>query len=247
MGGIFLTRIAAFFDIDGTIYREGLITELFKKVLKYELIEEDVWKKEVEPAYLKWDRREGDYDTYLIKMVEVFIQAIEGINKNHIDHMANRVISQKGDRIYTFSRERIQWHKDQGHVVIAISGSPEELVSKMAQKYNMDDYRATIYQTDENNNYNGTIIPMWDSASKIKALKELQEKYDIDLSQSYAYGDTTGDVTMFEAVGYPYAINPNKALVNKILEDEELKERLNIILERKDVRYKIKLEHTEII
>jgi len=242
-----MSRIAAFFDIDGTIYREGLITELFKKVLKYELIEEDIWKKEVEPAYLKWDRREGDYDTYLIKMVEVFIQAIEGVNKNHIDHMANRVISQKGDRIYTFSRERIKWHKEQGHIVIAISGSPDELVSKMAKKYMMDDYRATIYQTDEKNNYNGIIIPMWDSESKIKALKELQEKYDIDLSQSYAYGDTTGDLTMFEAVGNPYAINPNKALIQRILEDEELKERLNIIIERKDVRYKIKLEHTELI
>ena len=27
-------NIAAFFDIDGTIYREGLITEVFKKIIK---------------------------------------------------------------------------------------------------------------------------------------------------------------------------------------------------------------------
>jgi hydroxymethylpyrimidine pyrophosphatase-like HAD family hydrolase len=26
--------IAAFFDIDGTLYREGLITEIFKKLIK---------------------------------------------------------------------------------------------------------------------------------------------------------------------------------------------------------------------
>ena len=31
---------AFFFDIDGTIYREGLITEVFKKIIKYELVEE---------------------------------------------------------------------------------------------------------------------------------------------------------------------------------------------------------------
>ena len=37
-----MSKIAAFFDIDGTIYREGLITEVFKKIIKYELIEEDV-------------------------------------------------------------------------------------------------------------------------------------------------------------------------------------------------------------
>ena len=30
-----MTKIAAFFDIDGTIYREGLITEVFKKMNWY--------------------------------------------------------------------------------------------------------------------------------------------------------------------------------------------------------------------
>ena len=54
-----MSRIAAFFDIDGTIYREGLITEVFKKIIKYELIEEEVWHHEVKPVYLKWDRREA--------------------------------------------------------------------------------------------------------------------------------------------------------------------------------------------
>lgn len=45
-----MSKIAAFFDIDGTIYREGLITEVFKKIIKYELIEEDVWHNEVKPV-----------------------------------------------------------------------------------------------------------------------------------------------------------------------------------------------------
>ena len=127
-----MSKIAAFFDIDGTIYREGLITEVFKKIIKYELIEEDVWHNEVKPVYLKWDRREGDYDEYLLKMVDAYKQAILGVSKEHIDHVAQKVINQKGDRIYTFTRERMKWHKEQGHIVIAISGSPIELVSKMA-------------------------------------------------------------------------------------------------------------------
>lgn len=35
-----MSRKAAFFDIDGTIYREGLITEVFKKIIKYDLVDE---------------------------------------------------------------------------------------------------------------------------------------------------------------------------------------------------------------
>ena len=141
----------------------------------------------------------------------------------------------------------MKWHKEQGHIVIAVSGSPIELVSEMAAKYKMDDYRGTIYQTDTEGKYNGNVIPMWDSESKQKALKELQQKYDIDMANSYAYGDTTGDLTMFHAVGNPYAINPTKELITKLMQDEALKQKINIIVERKDVKYILDINHLELI
>lgn len=242
-----MSRRAAFFDIDGTIYREGLITEVFKKIIKYDLVDENKWYKEVKPAYINWDKRQGNYDTYLLKMVDVYIEAIRGLDKYHIDYIAKKVIEQKGDRVYTFSRERIKWHKERGDIVIAISGSPIELVREMSLKYNMDDYRGTIYELDANNRYNGHITPMWDSESKEKAIKELCEKYDIDLSQSYAYGDTTGDFTMFKHVGIPYAMNPTRELITKIMNDEKLKNKINIIVERKDVTYKLDINCLSLI
>ena len=234
-----MSKTAAFFDIDGTIYREGLSTEVFKKIIKYDLVDQKRWHTYVKPAYINWDKRQGDYDTYLLKMVEVYIEAIKGLDKYHIDYIARKVIEQKGDRVYTFSRERIKWHKEQGDIVIAISGSPIELVREMSLKYHMDDYRGTIYELDKDNRYNGYIPPMWDSESKEKAIKELCKKYDIDLSQSYAYGDTAGDFTMFKNVGIPYAMNPTRELISKIMDDEEIKKKINIIVERKDVTYKL--------
>lgn len=242
-----MRKIAAFFDIDGTIYREGLITEVFKKIIKYELVDENKWYREVKPAYVKWDKRQGDYDTYLLKMVDVYMEAIKGLDKYHIDYIAKKVIEQKGDRVYTFSRERIKWHKDQGHIVIAISGSPLELVREMSLKYNMNDYRGTIYHLDDKNAYNGYVTPMWDSVSKQKAIYELQEKYDIDLENSFAYGDTSGDYTMFKNVGIPFAINPTRELLEKVKEDTDLMNKINVIVERKDVTYKLDVNTLEII
>ncbi len=180
-------------------------------------------------------------------MVEVYKEATKGLNKAYIEHIAKKVVHQKGERVYTFSRKRIKWHQEQGHLVIAISGSPYELVSEMAKKYEMDDFRGTVYQLDALGRYNGDVIPMWDSESKQKAVRELCEQYDIDLSQSYAYGDTSGDFTMFENVGIAYAINPTRELLTKIREDEAVKEKINVIVERKDVIYKLNVDDIELV
>lgn len=243
----FMAKIAAFFDIDGTIYREGLITEVFKKIMRYELVEEEKWFNEVRPAFSKWDKRQGDYDTYLQKMVDIYTEAIIGLSKEHVEHIAKKVIDQKGDRVYTFTRERIKWHKAQGHVVIAISGSPMELVREMAGKYEMDDFKGTIYMLNAEGRYSGEITPMWDSVSKEKALLALKEKYDLDLENSYAYGDTSGDLTMIRYVGNPYAINPTRELISKIQMDEEVKKKVKIIVERKDVTYKLDINSLELL
>ena len=242
-----MKNVAAFFDIDGTIYREGLITEVFKKIIKYDLIDETRWYKDVRPAYENWDKRQGDYDTYLLKMVDIYVEAIKGLNKYHIDYIAKKVIEQKGDRVYTYTREKIKWHKEQGHIVIAISGSPIELVKEMSEKYNMDDFRGTIYNYDKDNNYTGDVIPMWDHESKLKSIKELEKKYNIDLENSYAYGDTSGDITMFKSVGNPFAINPTRELLEKIIENKEIKEKIKIIVERKDVTYNMDVNCIDIL
>ena len=230
---------AAFFDIDGTIYREGLITEMFKKMVNYELIDSTKWYSDVRPAFLNWDKRVGDYDVYLLKMVEVYVEAVKGLTREQLKYVAKRVIEQKGERVYTFSRNQIKLHQSNGNKVIAISGSPLELVSEMSRKYQMDDYKGTVYKIDEKGYYNGEIIPMWDAVSKEQAILEMTKKYNIDLNESYAYGDTAGDLTMLSMVGHPYAINPTRELIQKISEDKKLKEKITIIVERKDVIYKM--------
>ncbi|OON91437.1 MAG: haloacid dehalogenase [Epulopiscium sp. Nele67-Bin001] len=238
---------AAFFDIDGTIYREGLITEVCKKMIKYEIINRASWEEHIKPAYLKWDKRQGDYDSYLLKMVEVYTEAVKGIEKFQIEYIAKKVIEQKGDRVYTFSRDRILWHKKNEHKVIAISGSPIELVKEMSNKYEMDDYRGTIYKRNADGKFTGEVIPMWDAVSKRAAMLDMVDKYDIDLSQSFAYGDTAGDFTMLSMVGKPYAINPTRELLHQIRLDEDLKQKIIIVIERKDVIYKLHADQVDLV
>ena len=234
-----MKNVGAFFDIDGTLYREGLIAEVFKKLVKYEIIEAERWYNEVRPEYLKYDKRQGNYDNYLLKMADIYIEAIIGLHKSQVEFIARNVVNQKGDKVYTFTRDRIRWHKAQGHKLITISGSPVELVREMALKHGFNYYSGAVYKLDDNEIYTGEVAPMWDSVSKKAAMLQFADKYDIDLSLSYAYGDTAGDYSMFELVGNPVCVNPTKELISKVQNSEEIWKKALIVVERKDVIYKL--------
>ena len=242
-----MAKAAAFFDIDGTISREGLISEMFKKMIKYELIDPSKWYKDVEPAFTRWDKRVGDYDDYLQKMVDIYTETVRNTSAFHISYIAKRVIEQKGERVYTYTRDRILWHREQGHKVIAISGSPVELVREMSEKYGMDDYRGTVYRVGPDGLYSGEIVPMWDSDSKRRAVLGMAERYGIDLSESYAYGDTNGDITMMKLVGHPVAVNPTRELLSHIRQDSALREKIIVIVERKDVIYRLNMDTLDLV
>lgn len=117
----------------------------------------------------------------------------------------------------------------------------------MAEKYGFMDYVGAKYVVDENNSYTGEVIPMWDSVSKEKAIKEFVEKYNLDLNESYAYGDTSGDYTMFKKVRHPYCMNPTKELLQKVMKDRELIDKINVIVERKDVIYNLDIEDIQFV
>ncbi|KNF08230.1 HAD-superfamily subfamily IB hydrolase [Gottschalkia purinilytica] len=236
MGG---KNIAAFFDIDGTIYRNSLMIEHFKKLIKYEVIDPAIWHNQVKHTYLEWERRYADFEVYLEELAEIYVEQLKGVNKSYIEFIANQVISLNGDKVYKYSRDRIKYHKEKGHNIFFISGSPDFLVSRMAEKYEVTEYRASIYEVDENNNFTGKLKPMWQSERKHLAINELLEKYNVDLENSFAYGDTTGDYSMLKLVGNPIVINPNKELFYMIKDDKELSERIKIMVERKNIIYKL--------
>ncbi|MFA5524745.1 MAG: HAD-IB family hydrolase [Tissierellales bacterium] len=239
-------NIAAFFDIDGTIYRNSLMIEHFKKLIKYEVIDPYIWHSKIKHTYEEWEKRYGDYENYLEELADVYLKELKGVNKSNTEFIANQVININGDKIYKYARTRIEWHKSENHKIFFISGSPDFLVSKMAEKYGVTEFRGTTYVVDEDNNFTGEIVKMWDSDNKQKTLDEFVEKYHVDLLNSYAYGDTQGDFSMLKMVGNPIAINPNKNLFDSIKHDPELSNRAQIVVERKDIVYNLN-SHTEIL
>lgn len=231
--------VGAFFDIDGTLYRNSLLIENFKKLVKYEIIDQMVWLDRVRKPFLEWAVRKGDYENYLEDVSLAYQDAMVGLDERTIDFLADQTIEQNWEKTYVYTRNRIHEHLSSGHKVVFISGSPDFLVAKMAAHYGVKDCMASRYVFDANRRFTGEVLPMWDAANKKKAIHSFVAQYQIDLEASFAYGDTSGDLTMLEMVGHPVAFNPNRNLFNKVLKDDALKKRVRIVVERKDMIYRI--------
>lgn len=230
-------KIGAFFDIDGTIFRDSLMIANFKKLMKHEVIDPKTYYLEVKDVQDKWDRRYGEYDAYIDTLADVYSTNLKGVDMDYLNFIADKTIEDSYEDIYKYSRARLKYHKEAGHLIFFISGSPDFLVSRMAMKYNATDYRGTAYIPDHDNKFSGMISKMWNSENKYIAMHELSEKYDVDMENSFAYGDTHGDISMLRSVGNPIAINPNSELLDAIKNDKKLCEKVEIIVERKDNIY----------
>ena len=234
-----MRNVAAFFDIDGTLYRDSLMIEHFKKLIKYEVIDPALWHSHVKHTYKEWQERVGEYEDYMEELAGIYVDSLRGLKKEEILFISQQVINLKGDQVYTFTRDQIEWHKKNGHKVFFISGSPEHLVARMAHKYGVEDYKGTEYLLNPDGTFTGEVIPNWDADSKNKVIHAFVDQYDIDLSQSYAYGDTNGDFSMMKLVGHPVAINPTRELLDNINSDSDLALKSTVIVERKDIIYRL--------
>lgn len=233
---IVLKKTAAFFDIDGTIYRDSLLLDHFKKLIKYEIIPEDSYTKEAKDDFQRWVKRQGGYENYMLKTSDLYRQSLAGIKSKDIEFTVNKLMKLNAEKVYTYTRDRIKWHLDNDHIVIFISGSPSYLVEGMAEIYNATDCKGSEYITD-NGVFTGEVKPMWDRISKTNAMNEFISKYNIDLENSYAYGDTNGDFFMLERVGNPIAFNPSKELLLNLKNSNTISDNLKIVVERKDTVY----------
>ena len=231
------TNRAAFFDIDGTLARESMLIQHFKRLIKYGIIDESEWINRIRPRYHLYNQRYAEYDEYLDELAEVYKENLKGLPRTVIDFTAQQVVDHDGDVVYKFTRDAILNHQRSGDLVFFVSGSPDFLIEKMARKYHVDAWRATTYCTDSNGIFTGEIVPMWDSMSKSEVVRQFVEQYRLDMQACYAYGDTNGDFSMLKMLGHAVAINPSHRLLDMIQTDSELEARANIVIERKDVIY----------
>ena len=220
----------AAFDIDGTLFRSGLYREVARELMKMGVLDQ----KTVEEATAKniaWRNRiRGnafeEFETVLINLVD---QSLPTLKIADYEAAAQKVLEKRADNVYVYTRELIKRLKNDGYFLIAISGSQVELVEPFVQRYGFDAWVGQQWERGDEY-FTGNIVKT--HTGKDAILRKLVEQYDLTFKDSYAAGDSNGDVGMLSIVDYPIAINPTHELFEKAIQKG-----WKIVIERKNMSY----------
>ena len=115
-------------------------------------------------------------------------------------------------RVYAGAKRLLDEHIAAGHQVWLVTASPIEIGQSIAHRVGATGCLGTRAEHIDGI-YTGRMIgDMMHGTRKAAAIKELAERENLDLAQSYAYGDSLNDLPMLNAVGHPSPINPDRRL-----------------------------------
>lgn len=222
----------AVFDIDGTIFRKNLAFELIDQ-----LAWKGVFKKEVRKTlvrlYSNWLDHKGTYEEYRKALVSLYAENLKGCTREQILRASKEVIPFYKDRTYIFANQLIAKFKKENYHIIAISGSPHEIVEEYNKYLEFNAVFGSVYELNEENVYTGRAV-FEPTIHKGHAVKQYVLEHGLTLEGSYGIGDTESDAKFLDIVSNPIAFNPNLNLYN-IAKEEGWK----IVVEKKDVIYEI--------
>jgi HAD superfamily phosphoserine phosphatase-like hydrolase len=174
---------------------------------------------------------QGAYEDYRQALVNLYYENLKGCKREDVVRASQKVMPFHQDRTYIFTDNLIKRLRAENYGIIAVSGSPSEIVDEYNRHLKFDAVFGSIYELDENDIYTGdsSFEPTKD---KSKVVNQYISDNGMTLKDSYGIGDTESDVPVLEMVENPIAFNPNFNL--KEIAD---KKGWKIIVEKKDVIY----------
>ncbi|HEY2203669.1 MAG TPA: HAD family hydrolase [Pseudonocardia sp.] len=113
--------------------------------------------------------------------------------------------------VYAEAADLIADHRRQGHEVVVVSASGEELVAPIAAALGARHCAATRMAVVDGR-YTGEIDFYCYGEGKAVAARQLAARHGYRLADCAAYTDSITDLPLLEVVGHPHAVNPDRAL-----------------------------------
>ena len=157
------------------------------------------------PRLLALDRRDrSDFLRY-------FYRRFEGAPADRIHADSSEMLS---DLIIAKSFpqgiRRVREHRQAGHVTLLITGALDFVVEPLRPLF---DHIIAAEMGSSEGAYDGRLLSVPPTGeARYQTLLDFADEHDLDLRESSAYADSTSDLPMMDAVGFPVAVNPETKL-----------------------------------
>jgi HAD superfamily phosphoserine phosphatase-like hydrolase len=227
-------RRVAVFDIDGTIFRSSLLIELTEALISEGIFSAAV-RREYSKEYKRWLDRKDSYEKYISAVVSAFEKNIKGVREKDFLRVVRKVIAFHQNRVYRYTRDLVRELKKKKYYLLAISHSPFYVAAKFAKQLGFNKTYSRLLEMGDNRRFTGTTLFADLIYDKAKILLRAIKKENLTLKGSIGVGDTEADIPFLKMVERPICFNPNQSLYRAAK-----KNHWPVVVERKDVIYKIK-------
>jgi HAD superfamily hydrolase (TIGR01490 family) len=205
-------KVAAFFDLDGTLVALPSLERRFFKMLRY---------RGAIPVknYFSWVREAGRLAPrgigVILRVNKMYLKGLAADRMETGELRSARVLFGQGIN-------RIAWHARQGHAIVLVSGTLQPLAEEVARSLEallFEERISCVIRVcatrleETKGRWTGRIVSeAMNGEAKARAVKNVALEMKLDLKRCYAYGDSADDQWMLGAVGRPVAVNPREEL-----------------------------------
>ncbi len=205
-------EVAAFFDVDNTLMQGASIFHLARGLYRRRFFT----KGEIAAAAWKQAkfRIVGTEDPDHVADAQASALAfIAGHTVLELEQLSEEIFDEAmAGRIWPGTRALAQLHLDQGQRVWLVTAAPIEIATIIARRLGLTGALGTVAEHVDGV-YTGALVgEMLHGSAKAVAVKELADRFGLDLARCSAYSDSYNDLPMLNEVGDPCAINPDNRL-----------------------------------
>jgi HAD superfamily hydrolase (TIGR01490 family) len=205
------SSVAAFFDVDGTLTHTTILDPLiWYRRAHLGRFHYALWMTGLilDIPRLMWiDRRSRS------RVNMVFFRRYAGLQADDLRAWHARTFADNlRRRLYPDAVACLEEHCRQGHRIVLVTGGLDFVMRPLAAHIGAAEVIAT-HLVERDGVFTGELAgPPIADERKGELIREYAEKHGIDLSHSFAYTDSHGDLPMLECVGHPAAVNADRRL-----------------------------------
>jgi HAD superfamily hydrolase (TIGR01490 family) len=200
---------AAFFDLDRTLIRRSSMLALAPTLRRHGLIG---WRSLARATL--WHAVyliRGVSSRELAQVADQTFRLMRGWPVEALRDLIAEQIEPLAALAFPDAITRMRAHQARGERTIVVSSSLVDLVEPLAERLGLDGAIASHAEIS-GGRYTGRAETFLHGAAKADAVRRYAAAHGIDLAASSAYTDSRSDIQLLQAVGHPFAVNPDRAL-----------------------------------